>query len=195
MKTIFKYGFLIFTVTAFLSCEFDQKKEAELPDVNVEVEEGQLPSYDVDWADVNVGMRKDTVKIPKVVVVMEETTVEVPYIDVDLPNDSDVEKEEYNIMVQAEIAENNHELEIEEVRVSGNTLYVISELESTDEPIGEQKIRVSDQIHLNAPKDLNIKHLIIGERPERVFNKQYKYYSNKEEVDAVVADYQVVYSD
>ena len=56
------------------NCNVDQKKEMELPSVDVDVsaEEGQLPTYDVDWADVNVGTTTKTVEVPKVVIVMEE---------------------------------------------------------------------------------------------------------------------------
>lgn len=157
-----------------MSCNVEQKKEAELPeiDVDVDAEAGQLPTFDVDWADVNVGTRTETVKIPKVVVVMEEEEIEIPYIDVDMPNDGD--KEELNIMVEAEVEGKEHEINIKEVIATNNTLYVISELEEKDQDLGDQKLRVSDQLILNAP-DLNVKHIIVGERPNRVFNRQYKY--------------------
>ena len=157
-----------------MSCNVEQKKEAELPeiDVDVDAEAGQLPTFDVDWADVNVGTRTETVKIPKVVVVMEEEEIEIPYIDVDMPNDGD--KEELNIMVEAEVEGKEHEIHIKEVVATNNTLYVISMLEEKDQDLGDQKLRVSDQLIINAP-DLNVKHIIVGERPDRVFNKQYKY--------------------
>ena len=157
-----------------MSCNVEQKKEAELPeiDVDVDAEAGQLPSFEVDWADVNVGTRTETVKIPKVVVVMEEEEIEIPYIDVDMPDSS--EKEELNIMVEAEVEGKEHEINIKEVIATNNTLYVISALEEKDQDLGDQKLRVSDQLILNAP-DLNVKHIIVGERPNRVFNNQYKY--------------------
>ena len=157
-----------------MSCNVEQKKEAELPeiDVDVDAEAGQLPSFEVDWADVNVGTRTEIVKIPKVVVVMEEEEIEIPYIDVDMPDSS--EKEELNIMVEAEVEGKEHEINIKEVIATNNTLYVISALEEKDQDLGDQKLRVSDQLILNAP-DLNVKHIIVGERPNRVFNNQYKY--------------------
>ncbi|NNC82887.1 MAG: hypothetical protein HKN79_04855, partial [Flavobacteriales bacterium] len=70
-------------IFAFASCDVDQTRETRLPDVDVDVdadlEEGQLPAFDVDWADIDVGTRSETFKIPKVVVVMEEEELDIPY--------------------------------------------------------------------------------------------------------------------
>ncbi len=49
------------------ACDVEQTEEAELP--AVDVEEGNMPEFDADVADVDVGT--------------EEATVEVPTIDVD----------------------------------------------------------------------------------------------------------------
>lgn len=156
------------------SCDVQQKKETKLPEVDVDIdaESGQLPTFDVDWADVNVGTKTRTVKIPKVVVVMEEEEVEVPYIDVDMPNSG--EKEELTLAVEAEVTDKEHSINITEVIATNKTLYVISELKELDQNIDNKKLRVSDRIILNAP-DLNVKHIIIGEKPDRVFNDQFKY--------------------
>ena len=54
------------------ACDVDQTKEAELPEVDVEG--GQMPEYDVETADVDVGTKK--------------TTVEVPDVDVKMPGDA-----------------------------------------------------------------------------------------------------------
>lgn len=69
------------------SCTVEHTEESELPDVNVEVESGNLPAYDVDVADVDVKTQKKTVSVPKVV--MEEKVIEVPTVDVNMPNDED----------------------------------------------------------------------------------------------------------
>lgn len=55
------------------ACDIDQTEEGELPDVDVEA--GEMPAYDVDVADVDVGTVQDTVVIDK------------PVIDVDMPDD------------------------------------------------------------------------------------------------------------
>lgn len=166
---------LLIVLTVFLtSCDINQKKEAKLPDIDVDIDTKavQLPTYDVDWADVNVGTRTKTVTIPKVVIVMEEEAIEVPYIDVDMPNSG--EKEELNLTVEAEVEDKEHRISIIEVVATGNNLYVISELQELSTSLGDKKMRVSDQVILNAP-DLNVKHIIMGEKPNRVFNDQYKY--------------------
>ncbi|MEQ9619676.1 MAG: hypothetical protein RIG61_10950 [Deltaproteobacteria bacterium] len=77
--------------------EVVKKEEGELPDVDVDVDEGTLPDYDVELPDVDVGVTKRTVKVPKVIVVMEEEEVQVPYIDIDMPGDNDADDiDDYN---------------------------------------------------------------------------------------------------
>ena len=186
---------LALTLMFTTSCKLDQTKETELPEVDVDVdtEEGQLPAFDVDWADVNVGTRTEMVEVPKVVVVMEEVEVEVPYLDVDMPKEYG-EKEERTLMVEAEIDGVEHEIEIEKVYASGNNLIVVSELERGDKSLGDKKMRISDQIQMNAP-DLNVKHYIIGERPNRVFNSAYTYFANEADLEDKLKNYKVIYSD
>lgn len=58
------------------ACDVDQTEEGDMPDV--EVEEGQLPAYDVQGPEVDV----------------TQDTVTVPDIDVDVPqNDDGIEPE------------------------------------------------------------------------------------------------------
>lgn len=182
----------------FYSCDVKQTKEAKLPDVDLDIdvdadaEAGQLPSFDVDWADVNIGTTTKTVKIPKVIVVMEEVEVEVPYLDVDMPNAGD--KEEYTVMVEAEVSGKEHAIDIKEIWALNNNLYVISELEEKTQTLGDKKMRISDQVTLNAP-DLNVKHYIVGEKPDRFFNGQYKYISSTEALKSKLGSkVKVIYS-
>ena len=60
---------------ALAACDVDQTKEGELPDVDVNATGGQLPEYNVEGPEVNVGM--------------ENKTVQVPTVDVDAPDDAD----------------------------------------------------------------------------------------------------------
>ena len=60
---------------ALAACDVDQTKEGELPDVDVNATGGQLPEYNVEGPQVNVGM--------------ENKTVQVPTVDVDPPKDAD----------------------------------------------------------------------------------------------------------
>ncbi|HUG01376.1 MAG TPA: hypothetical protein VML95_05900 [Longimicrobiales bacterium] len=58
---------------AFAACDVEQTQEGEMPDVNVEG--GQMPEFEVDGPDVDVGT--DTVQIV------------VPTVDVDVSEDAD----------------------------------------------------------------------------------------------------------
>lgn len=53
-------------------CQAEQTQEGELPDVDVTAEGGQLPEYDVETADVEVGTREETVTVPDVDVTMPD---------------------------------------------------------------------------------------------------------------------------
>lgn len=57
-----------FFAIGMTACDVDQTEEGQAPDV--EVQEGELPAYDVEGPDVNV----------------TEDTVTVPDIDVNTPN-------------------------------------------------------------------------------------------------------------
>ena len=179
--TMKKIILLSFMSLSILACNVKKEESGELPDVDVDIdaEAGELPEYEVNWADVDVGTKTKMVEVPKVVVVMEEEEVEVPYIDVDIPDGG--EKSERTLMVEAEVTGNEHTIDIKEIWASNNNLYVIAELEETDNDIADKKMRVSDQVSLNAP-DLNVKYYIVGERPDRVFNTRYTYLKNTDEL-------------
>ncbi|HSM37679.1 MAG TPA: hypothetical protein VK837_14855 [Longimicrobiales bacterium] len=58
---------------AFAACDVDQTQEGDMPDVDVEG--GQLPEFEVDGPDVDVG----------------EDTIIVPTLDVDVPEEGEGE--------------------------------------------------------------------------------------------------------
>lgn len=72
---------VIVALGLFYFIDVDQTKEAKLPDVDVTVEGGQAPEFDVKTGDVEVGTTEKKVLVPKVV--MEEETVTVPTVDVE----------------------------------------------------------------------------------------------------------------
>ena len=188
MKSI-KY-FTLGLAALAMSCDVDKTESGSLPEVEVETEAGNLPEYDVDWAEVNIGQRTKTVEVPKVVVVMEEEEVEVPFLDVDMPNG---EKEEMNLRVEAEVSEYMHELDIQKVYAKGNKLMVISRIEKSDSPLDNNRVRISDQIVINAPDNLSIKHFIIGDKPEGGFNNEYRYVSSESELSSLVTNARLIY--
>ena len=65
---------------AFSACRVEQTEEAEMPEVDVSVEGGNLPKYNVDTPKVDVTMKEENVPVPTVEV--EEKTIEVPEVEV-----------------------------------------------------------------------------------------------------------------
>lgn len=192
MRTVFLLSFLL---SAFMfSCNVEKEQSGEMPEVDVEVTEGEAPEYDVNWADVQVNTKTKTVKVPKVIVTMEEEEVEVPSIDVSMPN-STSDKELRTIRVEAEVSETMHDLDIQKVYAVNNKLIIISELEEESQSLGEERLRVSDQIEINAPADLAVRHYIIGERPSGAFNENYNYITSENEVQSFIADGKLIYED
>lgn len=182
------FGFIL------TSCDVDQTRSAELPEVDVDVdtEAGQMPAFDVNWADVDVMMEERTVQVPKVRVVMEEETIEVPVLDVSWPDEMG-DTEEMNLMVEAEV-DQDAVIDIKNVFATGERLIVVAELEKAGEmlPKGEM-MRVSDQVIVNAP-DMDVRYYIIGDRPTGDFNKRYKYFSNDSEVKKMMNNGKVIYT-
>ena len=74
MKTMIKVlvGASCFAMAA---CDVDQTKEGEMPDVDVNASGGQLPEFNVEGPTVNVGT--------------ENKTVQVPTVDVDVPDEDE----------------------------------------------------------------------------------------------------------
>lgn len=60
---------------AFAACDVDQTKEGDMPEVDVNVTGGELPEYNVEGPTVDVGT--------------ENKTIEVPTVDVDVPDDGE----------------------------------------------------------------------------------------------------------
>ncbi len=194
MKT--KFLSVIVAATLLFSCDVDKTQSGKAPEVDVDVntEEGKLPKYDVDWANVKVDTRTKMVKVPKVMVVMEEKEVEVPYIKFNMPDSLD-DASERTIRVEVELTETMGEIEIEKIYASKNNLYVISEFELEDEPLNDKKVRISDQVIINAPNKLIVKHYIIGDKPVGSFNDDYKYISNEDDIKSEVSDAVKIYED
>jgi hypothetical protein len=171
---------LLLIVMPLGACRVEQEETGSLPDVDVDVEPGSLPEYDVQGPDVNVGVTERTVTVPRVVVVQEEETVDVPYIDVDLP---DAERVERTITPEVEVPSGGYDLSIEAVYAVEDELWVVSSLEEIDPDAPEATVRVSDRVVLNAP-DMSVRHFIVGERPEGTFNEQYTFINSREEISS-----------
>lgn len=182
LRTLNYQKALSFTLLLLLfplaSCRVEQERAGELPDVDVSVEPGQLPRYDIQGPDVDVGVTERTVTVPRVIVVQEEQTVEVPYIDVDVPG---AERQERTITAEVEVPSGGYNLNIQDVYAVNNELWVISRLEETNQNATEAITRVSDRIVINAP-NIPVRHYIIGERPSATFNEQYEFIGDRQQI-------------
>lgn len=74
----------------------EKTEEGELPSVDVDAEGGRLPEYDVKGPDVEVTAQTEQVTVPDVDVEMEERQVEVPDVDVEMPKDDTANKNTSN---------------------------------------------------------------------------------------------------
>jgi hypothetical protein len=70
MKRLIATSLIVPFAMGLAACDVDQTEEGEMPEL--QVEEGNMPEYDVETADVEVGT--------------EERTVEVPDVDVTMPD-------------------------------------------------------------------------------------------------------------
>ena len=60
---------------AYYFVDIDQTQEAKLPNVDVTVEGGQAPDFDVNTGSIGVGSTEKTVTTPKIILEQEEVTV------------------------------------------------------------------------------------------------------------------------
>ena len=91
MKLIKVLALALMLITPLVACTVEQTEEAELPEVDVDVEGGNLPEFDVDAAEIEVGLEDETVTVPTVDVDVDtgskDVTVKVPDVDIDMPDD------------------------------------------------------------------------------------------------------------
>ena len=151
-------------VTAMIGCAVDQTQEARPPAVDVEVDPGRWPEYDVRWADIEVGTSERTITVPVVRVDKETRRITVPYIDVNPPGAR--ERQERVLSIDVDVPHSGYELQIVEVRASADDLWVIGQLRETSTPARQMKTRVSDRVMINAPRDLDVRIVVVGEQPD-----------------------------
>jgi|GEM_PF-262813 len=181
---------LFLVLIPFTACRVEQEETGELPDVDVEVEPGNLPEYDVEGPDVNVGVTERTVTVPRVVVLQEEETVEVPYLDINVPG---ADRQERTLTVEVEVPSGGYDLAIQSVYAVNNELWVVSRLEEFDPAAPETTVRAADRIVINAP-DIPVRHFVIGDRPAGSFNEQYTFIDDREQIAAQLEEGRQLYS-
>jgi len=161
-----------------MACSVEKTQTAKAPDVDVDVDPGRWPKYNVQWSDIDVGTKTRTVTVPVVEVNKKQVQVEVPYIDINPPGAKDVE--ERTVSVELEVPSTAYGVQIQEVRAAGDRLWVIAEVKHTGgKPDSKQPMRVSDHVVIRAPEDLNVRRVIVGERPEGIYNQQYLFVNDR----------------
>lgn len=85
-KKIGSLMLVLLLAMSLAACSVEKTEEGEMPEVSVEG--GNLPEYDVDAADVDVGTQTTTVTVPDVDVSTETTTITTPDVDVNPPSDN-----------------------------------------------------------------------------------------------------------
>ena len=150
-------------MTATIGCAVDQTQGARVPDVDVEVDPDRWPEYDVRWADIEVGTSERTIIVPVVRVDKETRRITVPYIDINPPGSRD--REELVLSIDVDVPHSGYEVQIVEVRASADDLWVIGQLRETSTPSRQMKTRVSDRLVIKAPRDLDVRIVLVGEQP------------------------------
>ncbi len=68
---------------AFYFVDVEQTQEARMPTVDIEVEGGQAPEFDVETGTVDIGTTTQTVEVPDIEVTTTETDITLPTLEVE----------------------------------------------------------------------------------------------------------------
>ncbi len=202
-----------------LGCRVEREREGDMPDVDVDVESGRLPDYDVHGPDVDVGTTERTVRVPKLRVDMEEERIRVPYIDVDFPDDAEdapadvaagppgsdraagdsrvAARQDQTLTVALDVPDPSYDLSIEEIYLDGRELVVVSRLDGASDAIGDatapagSEARVSDTVVVRTPEELAVRHYVIGPRVDAA--SDYRFVGDRIEVEAELDGARLIY--
>lgn len=185
-----KPNVMVWTVAGCLAvfgaagCTTEQTQPGEAPDIDVDVDPGQWPQYKVNWADVDVGTRERTVTVPVVRIEQETRQVTVPYIDINPPGAGD--REERTVQVNVDVPHAGYDLQITEVRAAGDDLWVIAQLNERDQAAAQAMTRVSDQVVVNAPADLDVRKVVVGQRPQGTGGGDHRFVDSMSTLDQTI---------
>lgn len=174
----------VLLVSGAIGCTAEKTAPGEAPDVDVDVDPGRWPEYKVNWADVDVGTRERTVTVPVVQVTQETRQVQVPYIDINPPGARD--REERTIQVEVDAPHAGYDLQITEVRASGDDLWVVAQLREANATAPQAVTRISDQVVVNAPVNLDVRKVIVGARPPGAHNEQHRFVGSMDALNRAV---------
>ncbi|MEM7701758.1 MAG: hypothetical protein AAF251_07455 [Pseudomonadota bacterium] len=83
MRTRLSITALALTTVGLAACDVQQTKEGEMPDVDVSVDAGNLPEYEVDAPELKIGTTETEVEVPDVEVTTKTETIDVPVIGIE----------------------------------------------------------------------------------------------------------------
>ena len=83
-------------VLTMVGCTVKKTEEGRMPDVDVKVDNGNLPKYDVDAPDVDVSVKDKEIKVPDVDVDVHTERKTIPVPDVDVHPADDKENDDPN---------------------------------------------------------------------------------------------------
>ena len=122
----------------------------------------------------------------------ETRQVSVPYIDINPPGGRN--REERTITMEVDVPNAGYQLQIMEVRAASDNLRVIANLtRAADQPSAQVMTRVSDQVIVNAPEDIDVRKVIVGERPEGAYNQQHRFVDSMAALDQQLKGGRVLY--
>lgn len=68
---------------AFYFVDVEQTQEARMPTVDIEVEGGQAPEFDVEAGSVDIGTTTETIEVPDVEITTSEREITLPTLEVE----------------------------------------------------------------------------------------------------------------
>lgn len=75
---------------AFYMVDIDQTQEGALPTISVDVDAGQLPEFDADVGEINLGTTQVEVTVPEVEIKETTATISLPTLSVEPPAEDGV---------------------------------------------------------------------------------------------------------
>lgn len=155
-------------------------------DVAVDAEGGRSPQYSEDWADVDVRTSERTITVPIVKVETETRQVTVPHLDINPPGARG--RAQHVLSIEVTVPHPGYELQVVEIRASGDDLWVIGRLRETAPPSAHVVTRLSDRVAVNAPQDLDIRKFVVGERPDRIDNTHLRFIESMDRLEQIIPD-------
>lgn len=138
----------------------------------------------VNRGHIDVSTSERTITIPVLTVAKETRQVTVPFIDINPPAARG--RAERVISIEVNVPHAGYELQITEIRASGDDLWVIGRVREIRPPAAHVMTRLSDRVAINAPEDLDIRRIVVGERPEGINNNHLRFVESMDRLEQII---------